>query len=65
MIAPDPLILTAYIFFACMFAGFGLALSSKNHPKIGGLLMISGGVTFLLLSNYCLYCITPAIQVAP
>ena len=65
MIAPDPLILTAYIFFACMFAGFGIALASKNHHKIGGLLMMSGGVSFMLLANYCLYCITPAIQVAP
>ena len=65
MIAPDPLILTAYIFFACMFAGFGLAFASNNHPKIGGLLMVSGGVTFLLLANYCRYCITPITQVAP
>ena len=54
MTALDPFIVTAYIFFGCMFAGFGLAFASKNHPKIGGLLMISGGVTFLLLANYCL-----------
>ena len=49
----DPLIVTAYASFGCAFAGFGLAFATKNHPRVGGTLMISGGVTFLLLAHYC------------
>lgn len=54
MTAPDPFVITMCIFFGCMFTGFGLAFVSKSHPKIGGALMISGGILFLLLSAYCL-----------
>jgi hypothetical protein len=65
MTVPDPFVLTLYIFSACILAGFGLTATSKNHPKIGGALMMSGGVAFLMLANYCLYCITASPTVIP